>query len=312
MMFARIRTKLNICILTVMIFLTPSCNQTTSTTEEEHEETITPVTIAPVMFKKVTSTVDLPAVTTFMSKSIIRATTTGIIQNISITQGDYVSVNQLLFSIRTRESMALGNTTGNDSSLIFKGIINITSTKEGVINSVAYQKGDFVQEGDELASISEQNSLVFILDVPFELDRYVERNRKCTIVLPDSKLISGTITGKLPEMNMETQTLRYVIKPADSGHLPANLIANVSLIRSTNDNAVVLPKKAVLSDETQSEFWVMKLVNDSVAVKVVVSKGFENNEEVEIIDPIFLSSDRIILSGNYGLQDTARISIIKE
>jgi len=295
----------------MMIILSPGCNQTTSTSEEELE-VITPVTISPVIFKTVTSTVDLPAISTFMNKSIIRATTTGIIEKISITQGEYVSADQFLFSIRTREAMALGITMGNDSSLAFKGLINIASPKEGVINSIAYQKGDFVQEGDELATISEQNSLVFILDVPFELDRFVERNRKCTVILTDSRHISGTITGKLPEMNMETQTIRYVIKPSDAGLLPGNLIASVSLTRSTNEKAVVLPKKAILSDETQTEFWVMKLVNDSIAIKVIVSKGFENNDEVEITDPIFLPSDRIVLSGNYGLPDTARISIIKE
>ena len=56
----------------------------------------------------------------------------------------------------------------------------------------------------------------------------------------------------------------------------------------------------------------MKLINDSTAIKVVVSKGFENNDEVEITEPVFLSSDRIVLTGNYGLPDTARIAIIKE
>jgi hypothetical protein len=53
-------------------------------------------------------------------------------------------------------------------------------------------------------------------------------------------------------------------------------------------------------------------LNDSTAIKVVVNKGFENNEEVEITRPEFLPSDRIVLSGNYGLPDTARITIIKE
>jgi multidrug efflux pump subunit AcrA (membrane-fusion protein) len=295
----------------MIVILTPSCKQTAPTTEEVLEVK-TPVTITPVILKTVSSTVDLPAITTFLNKSIIRATTTGIIEKISIAQGDFVTANQILFSIRTRESIAIGNTMGKDSSLTFKGLINIASPKEGVINSVAYQKGDFVQEGDELASVSEQNSLVFILDVPFELDRFVERNRKCIVILPDSRHISGIITGKLPEMNMETQTIRYIIKPSDAGLLPGNLIASVSLIRSSNDKAVVLPKLAVLSDETQTEFWVMKLENDSTAIKVIVSKGFENNDEVEITDPIFLPSDRIVLSGNYGLPDTARVSIIKE
>ena len=294
-----------------LIALMPSCKQTSGSTEEA-PEVVTPVTITPVMFKSVSATVDLPAVTTFLSKSIIRATTTGTIEKTSIVQGDYVSSNQLLFTIRTRESKALGNIMGNDSTLSFKGLINIISPKEGVISSVSYQNGDFVQEGDELASVSEQNSLVFILDVPFELDRFVEKNRKCTIVLPDNQKIGGTITGKLSEMNMETQTIRYVLRTSGAGRLPANLIATVSLIRSVHEKATVLPKKAVLGDETQTEFWVMKLINDSVAIKVPVSKGFENNEEVEITDPVLLASDRIILSGNYGLPDTARISITKE
>ena len=206
-----------------------------------------------------------------------------------LIQGDYISANQLLFTIRTREAMALNNTIRKDSSLSFKGLINITSHKEGVISSISYQKGDFVQEGDELAVVSEQNSLVFILDVPFELDSYIERNRNCTIVLPDNRQISGTITGKLPEMDMQSQTIRYVVKPSAAGRLPGNLIASISLVKSTNDKALVLPKQAVLGDETQTEFWVMKLINDSTAIKVIVSKGFENNEEVEITDPVFLA-----------------------
>jgi hypothetical protein len=163
-----------------------------------------------------------------------------------------------------------------------------------------------------MAVISEQNSMVFILDVPFELDKYIEKNRNCRIILPDNRQISGTITGKLPEMDMQSQTMRYIIKPQSAERLPGNLIASINLVKSTNEKAMVLPKKAVLGDETQTEFWVMKLLNDSTAIKIVVSKGFENNDEVEITKPEFLPSDRIVLTGNYGLPDTARVTIIKE
>ena len=301
----------SVCLLSGVIALTLSCNRSPST-GEELTEVRTPVRIVLVTFKSVSSTVDLPAVTMFMNKNIIRATTTGIIEKISISPGEYVAAKQLLFTIRTREAIALGNSTGSDTSFTFKGIINITSNKEGVISSVAYQKGDFVQEGDEMAVVSDQSSLVFILDIPFELDSYAERNRRCTIVLPDKREITGNITGKLPEMDAQSQTIRYVIKPISAGRLPANLIGTVRLVRSTNDKALVLPKLAVLGDETQTEFWVMKLINDSTAIKVIVKKRFENNDEVEITDPILAATDRIILTGNYGLPDTARISIIKE
>ena len=83
------------------------------------------------------------------------------------------------------------------------------------------------------------------------------------------------------------------------------------LVKKTKEQAIVLPKSAILADETQTEFWVMKLINDSTAIKVVVKKGIEANDKVEIIEPQFNPTDRIIFTGNYGLADTAKISIQK-
>ncbi len=310
-MLTRIKSVLFIFMFSSVMSLSFSCRQAVRATEEEAEAK-TPVTVTPIEYKPVKSGAELPATATYLNKSIIRATTAGMIEKISINPGDFISQGQLLFSIRTREAMALKNNATVDSSLAFKGLINITSNTAGIINIISYQKGDFVQEGDDLAVISEQNSLVFILDVPFELDKYVERNRKCTIVLPDNRHLNGTITSKLAEMDIQSQTVRYVVRPSDPGNLPANLIGSITLVTSTDDKAMVLPKAAVLGNETQTEFWVMKLINDSTAIKVIVTKGFENSDEVQITEPVFLPTDRIILTGNYGLPDTARIEIKTE
>jgi multidrug efflux pump subunit AcrA (membrane-fusion protein) len=309
-MYTRIRFSFYAVLVSGTITILTSCNHAPKLPEEE---TVikTPVTLSPLTYKSVTSTVTLPAVATFMNKNIIRATISGTIEKILISQGENVSPNQLLFTIRTREAMALDKTLQSDTSLNFKGLINITSHKEGVINSISYQKGDFVQEGDELAIVADQESLVFILEVPFEFDKYIEKNRNCFIKLPDETQVKGEITRKLPEMNEQSQTVRYIVRPLSNMRFPSNLIASINIIKATNDKALVLPKQAVLGDETQTQFWVMKLINDSTAIKIPVSKGFENNDEVEITDPQFLPTDRIILTGNYGLADTARITIIK-
>jgi multidrug efflux pump subunit AcrA (membrane-fusion protein) len=289
-----------------------SCNRKSATSEaEESAIVITPVTIVPINYKPVTETIDLPAISTFLNKSILRSSTTGTIESISVNPGNNVKKDQTLFTIRTREASAINNSLKGDSTLVFSGMINIVSSKEGVISSVSHQNGDFVQEGDELAVISEQNSLVFILDIPFEFVKYVEKNNGCKIQLPDNQIINGKITGRLPEMDSQAQTVKYVIIPLFSAHLPANLNAVVSIVKSSKSRAAVLPKSAVLGNETQTEFWVMKLINDSTAIKVIVTKGFENNEEVEITGPQFLLSERIILSGSYGLPDTARVIISK-
>jgi biotin carboxyl carrier protein len=296
------------CLFVLLIISSTACRQNAVTSEVD-ASVITPVTIVKVTNKPVTETIDLPAVTAFLNKSIVRSATTGTVENISIVLGDYVKKDQLLFTIRTREASAMNNSLKGDSTFSFKGRINIIAPKSGVINSISHQNGDFIQEGDELAVISEQNSLVFILDTPFEFVKYVEKSTTCKIQLPDNQIINGNITGKLPEMDTQAQTVRYVIRPVFTGRLPANLNAVVSIVKSSRTKAAFLPKSAVLSDETQTEFWVMKLINDTTAIKIPVKKGFENNEEVEITDPEFVQTDRIILTGSYGLPDTARVII---
>jgi hypothetical protein len=86
----------------------------------------------------------------------------------------------------------------------------------------------------------------------------------------------------------------------------------VKVVKAAKANTVSLPKQTVLSDETQTKFWVMKLIDDSTAVKVPVTKGIEMNDRVEIVEPGFSNTDRFLLTGNYGLADTAKIKIVKE
>ena len=309
-MFTHIKSNFFLLVISGSIFVLSSCNHSAKTFVEE-TVVKTPVTVVQVTYKPFTSTVALPAVATFLNKNTIRAPTAGTIEKILITPGEFIVSGQLLFILRTREAIALDKSVQSDTSLNFNGLINIASRKEGVVNSIKYQKGDFVQEGDEMAFVFEQNSLVFIFDVPFELDKYIPKNRNCSIILPDNRKLIGSITGKLPEMDVQSQTIRYFVKPLSNERLPGNLIASINLVKSTIERALVLPKQAVLGDETQTEFWVMKLLNDSTAIKIIVTKGFENNEEVEITSPEFLHSDRIILTGSYGLPDTAMVTIIK-
>jgi hypothetical protein len=51
------------------------------------------------------------------------------------------------------------------------------------------------------------------------------------------------------------------------------------------------------------------MINDSMAVKVPVQKGLESDTSVQIISPRFSDTDKILVSGNYGLADTAFVKI---
>jgi 3-phosphoglycerate kinase len=67
---------------------------------------------------------------------------------------------------------------------------------------------------------------------------------------------------------------------------------------------------AVLTDEMMEKFWVMKLLNDSTAIKVEIIPGVRNNDVIEVKEPLFKESDQFLISGNYGLPDTAFVKVI--
>jgi hypothetical protein len=58
-------------------------------------------------------------------------------------------------------------------------------------------------------------------------------------------------------------------------------------------------------------FWIMKLINDSTAVRENIHKGIETDSLVQILSPRLNKSDRVISSGAYGLPDTSKIEIVK-
>jgi biotin carboxyl carrier protein len=271
----------------------------------------TPVTVVQPVVKDIRETIDFPAITEFMVKNVVKSPITGNVVKVTVKQGDKIKKGDLLCVLKTREASAIQNKEGVDTTLGFKGEINIPSPKDGIISTVSHQEGDFVQEGDELVLICDPRSLVFIIEAPFEMAEYVEKNKTCSLVLPDNTVLSGTIKGKLPEMNVQNQTVSYIVSAESSEPLPENLIASAIITKKVDNNAVVIPRPALLGNETMNLFWVMKVINDSTAVKIPVTKGIENEREVEILEPKFVPTDRILLTGNYGLPDTASIIIEK-
>ncbi|MET4080398.1 multidrug efflux pump subunit AcrA (membrane-fusion protein) [Pedobacter sp. UYP30] len=293
----------------VLIF---SCKQQDATTADEGSVATTPVKVTTVKDSTLTETISLTAVSAYLQKSLIKANINGYIQKANATPGKSIYAGQVLFRIITKEAKAIGNVVNKlDPSFKFSGISNIKAAQSGMIVQVDRQKGDYVQDGDLLATVISKNSLVFLLDLPFEYNKIIQQNKKIQVLLPDGEKLNGVLSGSLPAVDSLAQTQRLIIKVANATNIPEGLVAKVVLVKTNHPNAQVLPKSAVLSNETEDEFWVMKLTNDSTAVKVGIKRGLENNGLIEIDSPKFKQNDKIITLGNYGLADTAKVKIQK-
>ncbi|HSZ85445.1 MAG TPA: efflux RND transporter periplasmic adaptor subunit [Puia sp.] len=305
----------NIGIIFLFAFAACQSKPAANEKEEKNDDSVnagTPVTVIHPQTGAMNETVEVNAVSSFLLKTYVKANVNGYLQTVNAQLGKYVSKGQDLFLIKTKEAQSLGNTvTSLDTSLHFQGLIHIKSPGNGYITQLTYQPGDYVQDNEQLAVITDTKSFVFILDLPYELKPYLQNNHNVQLKLPDGNILNGYIDAALPTVDAASQTQSYVIKVNTDKQIPENLIAKVSLIKKAKKNTVSVPKSAVLTDETQSEFWIMKLIDSVTAVKIPIQKGIETNSAVEILSPPLSANDQILITGNYGLTDTAKVSVQK-
>lgn len=303
--------------LTWLYFLTSlslvNCHTAEAPPETTTADVRTPVTVTSVSEAPMADYIELNATSSFLQKSIVKANANGYIQSVNTQIGKYVNAGQPLFSIRTKESQSIGNSISIlDSTLHFSGLNNIQASTIGYITELNHQSGDYVQDGEQLAVISNQNSFVFLLNLPYELRPYLSSNKTLQLLLPDGQKLQGTVSSMMPSVDSASQTQSIVIKVSSKTPIPENLVARVRLVKSEKSNSISLPKAAILTDEAQTYAWVMKLIDTVTAVRVDIKQGITANDMVEILSPKFSPSDKILLSGNYGLPDTAKVTIIKK
>jgi multidrug efflux pump subunit AcrA (membrane-fusion protein) len=280
-------------------------SDTTGSTEAR-----TPVTVTRISQEPLDDYIELNAISAFLQKSYVKATANGYLQSNGAYPGKYVETGQTLFTLKTKEAQTLGNSIRIlDSTFKFSGLIRIDAGQHGYITQLNHQTGDYVQDGEQLAVISDRNSFVFLLELPYELRPYVLSQRTVDLSLPDGERLKGTIGPVMPTVDSLSQTQNVVIRVNATHAIPENLIAKVRITKTARTSAPSLPRAAVLTDETESDFWVMKMTDSSTAVKVPVKKGVETRDRIEILSPAFSPSDRILVTGNYGLPDTAKVKV---
>jgi multidrug efflux pump subunit AcrA (membrane-fusion protein) len=271
-----------------------------------------PVTVATVNDSTMIAYTTLNATSSYQQKNYVKSNTNGYIQKVNVLIGQYVGKGQTLFTIKTKEAQSIGNSINIlDTTFRFSGLNRITAAEHGYVTQLNHQQGDYVQDGEQLAVISDRSSFAFIMQLPYEMRQAVKQGQAVQLILPDQRTINGAIASFMPSVDTASQTQGVIIKIPDDNTIPENLVAKAKFVRTAKNNTQSLPKSAVLTNETQTEFWVMKLIDPTTAIKVPVTKGLETTDRVEILTPKFAPGDKIVVTGNYGLSDTAKIKIVQ-
>jgi multidrug efflux pump subunit AcrA (membrane-fusion protein) len=265
------------------------------------------VTIIHPSMENITQYIHLNGVTLFQKKDNIRSTNTGYITSLKFKQGDNIRMGQLFCTLATKEQAALKDISTVDSSLIkFQKPISVLANASGSIQAINVVQGDYISEGDIVAVVNEPASLIVKVNVPYEYNAYVRAGKTCEIILPDGKIISTSISGVLPTVDPVSQSQSFYIRlPAEL--LPENLNVAIRIPQQQKNNLLCVPSTAVQTDEMQKEFWLMRVTGDSMALRVPVQTGLQNDSFTEIISTTISTKDNIILQGAYGLADSTTV-----
>ncbi len=279
--------------------------------DAENSSAGTPVQITHPVIMNMSDYITLNGNTIFLKKEIIRSTFDGFIEKVYKNIGDRVKPGDVLFQLKTKELAANDSINFNLGKQYFKGIILIKAGSDGVVTELDFHEGDYVTTGEQIAVVSNPSSLRIKLNVPYEDVLKVRIGNRCEVNLPDGVNVPGIIEKNVPAVDPVTQTQIYYIKLLQYKTVPESLNVMVKIPFEHFNSTTVLPKSAISTDVTESNFWIMKLINDTTAVRVDVKKGIENDSVAQILSPILNTTDRIILTGAYGLPDTAAVEIAK-
>src|ERR1700758_498028 len=193
----------------VMMTCISSCGGKKGTDDEDTSkvQAQTPVTVTTVDQKSLADYIDLNATSVFLQKNYIKSNANGYIVKVNVQQGQQVNEGQTLFVVKTKEAQAIGNSINVlDTTFRFSGTNQIKASKHGYISQMNHQLGDYVQDGEALATISDRASFVFLMQLPYELRQYVKQGETIQLTLPGNQTLNADVYSFMPSVDTVAQT----------------------------------------------------------------------------------------------------------
>jgi len=215
----------------------------------------------------------------YLNKTTITAPVSGYVTEVNTKIGDWVKKGELLFKIQTRESRALQNSNVAEQNQF--GIIPIFASVSGFVNLLNISDANvFITEGNPMAILVNNKDLAIQVEAPFEYVKHLREKKTIEIELPNKELYEAVFYKAIPVVDPISQTQQVIFKLQHNTILPENLNLLVTLVIDDKKECLLLPKNAVLTNETQDKFWIMKVTKDSLAIKEPIVKGLESNGKI--------------------------------
>ncbi len=187
---------------------------------------------------------------------------------------------------------------------------SVRSPISGIVAERIVKLGDRIGPTTKLYVLVNMKSLISRAHIPgSELPNISvgQPARITTDLLPDLDF-PGRIIRISPVVDPNSGTFRVTLAIDDEeGRLRPGLFVTTKIVTATHDQALLVPKRAVVYDDGYPHVFV---VQDSTARKIQLDVGFEDTRNLEVLSGVS-PGDSIVVVGQNGLKDQARVRVIE-
>jgi membrane fusion protein (multidrug efflux system) len=189
------------------------------------------------------------------------------------------------------------------------GYTQVRAPISGTITERFVNIGDHITMNQHLFDIIDFDSIVARIYVP---EKELSRMR----VGQDARIIAeaagaddrrGAVDRIAPRVDPRSGTVKVTVAiPPSEGLLPG-MYVTVELITEVHDDALLVPKKALVYDADQ--LFIFRLLEDDTVERLLIQATLEDRDNIEPTG-ILEHEDRIVVAGQASLKDGSKVRVV--
>ncbi|MBC3766989.1 efflux RND transporter periplasmic adaptor subunit [Neptunicella marina] len=162
---------------------------------------------------------------------------------------------------------------------------------------------------ERMFHIVQQKQLYGVVYLPEKELSRVHKGQLASLSL--SALLNKTVAANVerisPVIDAKTGTFKVTLRvPNDDNNLKAGMFAQVKINYNTLNDAILLPRQALLDMDNKLNVFVVK---DGIASKVAVKTGYQEDGLIQITEGLS-GQEQVVITGHHNLKDNAHVEIV--
>lgn len=180
----------------------------------------------------------------------------------------------------------------------------------GTITARYVKIGDHISVNQELFDIVDFDSIVALVYVPEkELPRLgVGQEARIAPDAASGEPRTGSIKRIAPVVDPRSGTIKVTVDVPRSDRLLPGMYVSVDLVTETRDDAVLVPKKALIYDADQ--IFLYRVTDDDKVERMLVTPVLEDRDHIQPTNTI-QPGDRVVIAGQAGLKDGSTVEVLE-